>query len=158
LRKEIREALARGVRPRRLDEAFLQLVAFAGYGRAITAFAVWREFVPRPVPAAAFRPRAGERLCRRIYGPVYARMMARMRGYHPQLAAWILDHGYGQVLARPGLSLREREGLALVGLGALGLPVQQESHLRGFLRCGGTRPQIRALLKGCGLRVPEAWA
>ncbi len=103
-------------------------------------------------------PGRGERICRRIYGPVYARMMARMRGYHPVLARWILDHGYGQVLSRPGLRLRERELLAAAVLGALRLPLQQESHLRGARRCGATRGQIRAVLKGCGLRIPKGWA
>ena len=54
--------------------------------------------------------------------------------------------------------MRERELLAAAVLGVLRLPLQQESHLRGALRCGATRGEIRAVLKGCGLRVPKAWA
>ena len=50
----------------------------------------------RPAPAR------GKALCRRIYGPVYDRMIARMAGFHPDLADWILADGYGRVLSRPG--------------------------------------------------------
>ena len=112
LRREVRSALRAGATPGRLDEALLQLVPFAGYARAINAFRILQEIVPH-APASRERGansrRRGERLCRRIYGPVYARMIARMRSYHPDLAEWILSDGYGRVMARPGLTIRASE-------------------------------------------------
>jgi 4-carboxymuconolactone decarboxylase len=81
-----------------------------------------------------------------------------MRGHHPELERWILEHGYGEVLSRPGLSTREREVLAVVVLGALRLPLQQESHWRGARRCGATGAGLRAILRGCGLPVPSRQA
>jgi 4-carboxymuconolactone decarboxylase len=74
-----------------------------------------------------------------------------MRGHHPELDRWILEHGYGEVLSRPGLSVREREVLAVVVLGALRLPLQQESHRRGARRHGATAAALRAILGACGL-------
>jgi 4-carboxymuconolactone decarboxylase len=150
LRRGIVAALRAGTRPARLDETLLQLVPFAGFARAINAFSVLRELHPRPAPSPRrgkdFR-RRGEALCRRIYGPVYGRMIGRMRGYHPELADWILEEGYGRVLSRPGLTLRERELIVVAVLSALRLPKQLESHRRGALRVGATEGEVAAMLK-----------
>jgi len=155
LRLGIRAALRAGTRPARLDETLLQLVPFAGFARAINAFSVFREYHPQPAPAPrrgrGFR-RRGESLCRRIYGPVYGRMIARMRGYHPDLADWILEEGYGRVLSRPVLSVRERELIVVAVLSALRLPKQLESHRRGALRMGATAGELAAMRKAGGLR------
>jgi len=134
---------------RRLDETLLQLVPFAGYARAINAFAALQEIAPhapRPVRQPAGLRRPGEALCRRIYGPVYDRMIARMAGFHPDLADWILADGYGRVLSRPGLPIRDRELIVVAVLAALKLPKQLESHVRGALRVGATPKDVGAML------------
>ena len=148
LRREIRSALEAGATLRRLDETLLQLVPFAGYARAINAFAVLQEIAPhaaRPTGKAADLRRRGEALCRRIYGPVYERMIARMAGFHPDLADWILADGYGRVLSRPGLPIRARELIVVAVLSALKLPKQLESHVRGALRVGATEREVAAV-------------
>lgn len=150
LGREIRAALRAGVSTARLDEALLQLIPFAGYARAINAFAVLQQIAPHtPKPPKGRRgsSRRGEALCRRIYGPVYPRMIAKMRSFHPELASWILEDGYGKMLSRPGLSIRERELIVVAVLAALRLPLQRESHVRGALRVGATRREVDAMLK-----------
>lgn len=77
-----------------------------------------------------------------------------MRSYHPALAVWIEEFGYGRVLARPGLSFRERELLAVAVLAALRLEPQAESHVRGALRSGATLKDVEGVLRACGLRMP----
>jgi 4-carboxymuconolactone decarboxylase len=154
LRRELRAALRAGETPVRLDEALLQLVPFAGYARAINAFRILQETAPhRPLRADRSRGvrRRGERLCRRIYGPVYGKMIARMRSYHPDLADWILEDGYGKVLARPRLSIRERELIVVAVLAALDVPLQLRSHVEGARRVGATDAEIRAVLRACAL-------
>ena len=148
------------VSPDRLDEALLQLVPFAGFARAINAFRALRELAP----ARSFRRdrdrrgrrRRGAALCRRIYGPSYGRLLRRMREYHPDLADWMLEDGYGKVLARPGLTLRERELLVVPVLAALRLPLQLDSHLEGAMRVGATRSEIVQVLRACRVGRPKA--
>ena len=150
LRRAIGTALRAGVSPDRLDEALLQLVPFTGFARAINAFAVLRDIVPgtpRPAGGKGGRRRRGEALCRRIYGPVYGKMIARMRGFHPDLADWILDDGYGKVLSRPILSARERELLVVAVLATLGVPAQLKSHRIGARRVGADEAEVRAMLR-----------
>jgi 4-carboxymuconolactone decarboxylase len=110
---------------------------------------VLQELAPhsaRSVRARGDLRRRGEALCRRIYGPVYDRMISRMAGYHPDLADWILADGYGRVLSRPGLSIRERELIVVAVLSALRLPKQLESHVRGARRVGATAREVSAML------------
>jgi 4-carboxymuconolactone decarboxylase len=134
----------------RLDEALLQLIPFCGYARAINAFAVLQDVAPHRArslkPAAGLRKR-GKALCRRIYGPVYDRMIAKMDGFHPDLARWILEDGYGKVLSRPVLSARERELLVVAVLSVMDVPAQLESHRRGALRVGAAEAEVSAMLR-----------
>jgi 4-carboxymuconolactone decarboxylase len=156
LRRELRAALGAGATPERLDETLLQLVPFAGYARAINAFAALQEIAPhaaRPARRRGGVRRRGEALCRRIYGPVYGRMISKMKSFHPELAEWILEDGYGKVLSRPVLSIRERELIVVAVLAALRLPKQLESHLRGALRVGATRREAEAMLAAAGYRA-----
>jgi alkylhydroperoxidase/carboxymuconolactone decarboxylase family protein YurZ len=149
MRRELRAALRAGAAPERLDETLLQLVPFAGYARAINAFAALQDIAPhapRRAPRRGGLRKRGAALCRRIYGPVYGRMIARMKGFHPELAEWILADGYGKVLSRPVLSIRERELIVVAVLAALRLPKQLESHVRGALRVGATRREVAAML------------
>jgi len=150
LKRAIRAAVRAGVTPIQLDEALLQLVPFTGYARTINAFAVLQDLVPH-APRSPEGPRGvrrrGEALCRRIYGPVYGKMIGRMRRFHPDLAKWILEDGYGKVLSRPVLSTRERELLVVAVLGTLGVPAQLKSHELGARRVGAGSGEIRAMLR-----------
>ncbi len=65
----------------------------------------------------------------------------------PELADWILEEGYGRVLSRPVLSIRERELIVVAVLAALRLPLQLESHVRGALRVGATAAEVAAMRK-----------
>jgi len=158
LRRELRAALRAGATPGRLDEALLQLIPFTGFARAINAFRLLQEAAPHE-PRRRGRGgdlrRRGEAVCRRVYGPYYARMIARMRSYHPDLAEWILADGYGKVLSRPLLSLRERELLVLPVLAAMKVPLQLRSHVEGARRVGATAGEVRAILRGCGFPSPS---
>ena len=150
LNRAILAAVRVGVTSARLDEALLQLVPFTGYARAINAFAVLRTLLPQapgPLRRKGGVRRRGETLCRRIYGPVYGKMIARMRSFHPELADWILQEGYGKVLSRPGLSILDRELLVVAVLGTLGVPAQLKSHELGARRVGASSGQIRQMLQ-----------
>jgi 4-carboxymuconolactone decarboxylase len=72
-------------------------------------------------------------------------MIGRMAGFHPDLADWILADGYGRVLSRPGLPIRERELIVVAVLSALKLPKQLDSHVRGALRVGATAREVSAV-------------
>ena len=79
-----------------------------------------------------------------------------MRQTHPELADWMVREGYGKVLARPFLGPRVRELCVIPILVVQGSWPQLDSHLRGALRVGADRREIREVLKTGFRMVPEA--
>lgn len=159
---ELRRALESGVAPELLREALLQTHLFAGFPRAITALSLLDREAPgartlreRPRSVAAWRKR-GIRLCRAVYGPDFPALMRNMSRAHPDLADWILVEGYGKTLARPFLTLRERELIVVPTLAALGAWRQVPSHVGGALRAGASPRELAAVLRGSRGAVPSS--
>ncbi len=159
---ELRRSAPEGEPDRRWREALLQLHVFAGIPRAVEAYAVLEAqggLGPAQGEQDAASPdelRArGAQLFRRIYeddAPAVQRMLERQ---HPDFALWVIEHAYGRVLTRPGLEPRLRELLAVCALAALGQERQLASHVRGTLRCGGTRAELEQALAALeGLAEP----
>jgi 4-carboxymuconolactone decarboxylase len=58
----------------------------------------------------------------------------------------ILEFVYGDIYLRPGLSLRDRELVAVATLVALGRSSQIPQHLRGALKTGVTPDELREVI------------
>ncbi len=147
-----RRALARARRaglPRvAAEETALMLVLHAGYPAALEGVRVLHEVWPgRARPRREGGPRhwrrRGEALCARVYGPSFAKLRRNVAALHPDLATWMIEQGYGRVLARRGLAARSRELVAVAVLAATGWERQLLSHLIGARRLGATRLDIR---------------
>lgn len=135
------EALAGQGADEAVEETLLQAHLFAGFPAALNALALWRSVSGRaPDPATTEDPelwaRRGEALCRRIYGRAYEGLRENVSGLHPDLDRWMVVEGYGKVLGREGLHVRERELCVVAILAVQGAGVQLHSHLRGALRVG----------------------
>jgi len=128
--------------PRRLaEECALMLMLYAGYPAALEGLrvlnAVWpgRARATREGTPARWR-RRGASLCRRVYGDAYDRLLPAVRDLHPDLAVWMVEHGYGRVLSRRGASAVERELVTIAALASLGWERQLVSHVLGAVRVG----------------------
>ena len=145
-----------------LEETGLMLVLYAGFPAALEAmralYDTWPGQASRSQEGGLGEWRSrGEALCARVYGPVYGRLTTRVRELHPDLAAWMVDTGYGRVLSRPGLDARERELLTVAVLAATRRPRQLVSHLLGAWRLGASGVELRRLTR-LGARGPAALA
>jgi len=144
------------------------LVLYAGYPAALESLRLLNQAWPgrarrsREGGPAGWR-RRGLALSRRVYGPVHARLLAAVRSLHPDLAVWMVETGYGRVLARPGLGVRDRELITVAVLAGTGRERQLVSHLLGADRVGAPRAAIRRALRagapaGAGRTVARrAW-
>ena len=149
LRREVEAARAAGVPAARLRETLLQVVPYAGYPRAITAFGAvraWLEEAPADEAPEADRPARGRAVFSQVYGSTADAVAAGLERLDPVLARWTLEHAYGRVLSRAGtLTLLERELLAVAVLTALGgLADPLLGHMRACLRLGASAAQVRA--------------
>ena len=57
-----------------------------------------------------------------------------------------IEHLFGDVWSRPGLALRDRSLITVAALTVLGREQELKMHLRGALRVGISRDEIRELL------------
>ncbi len=142
------------------EEVLLQSYLFLGYPAALRALGAWRERVggsaaetAPPEERADWRVR-GEQVCERVYGGAYGRLRANVARLHPDLEQWMLEEGYGKVLGRPGLGLRERELCIVALLAGLRTPHQLHSHLRGALNAGATPVEVEQALELAAAVLP----
>lgn len=153
-----------GARRVAAEEAALMLMLYAGYPAALEGLRVLNEAWPGHARATregtpSRWTKRGERLCRRVYGPAFAKLVPAVRSLHPDLAVWMVGHGYGRVLSRPGLDARARELVTVAALGALGWERQLVSHLLGALRVGAKPREVEsALVTGLASAGDEALA
>ncbi|MCI0589579.1 MAG: carboxymuconolactone decarboxylase family protein [Planctomycetes bacterium] len=148
--------------PRLLRETLLQVHLFAGFPRTIEAFERLGEVAGRTEPARLEekdgRRTDGLALFERIYAAQAPGVRRHLAGLHPALERWITGHAYGRVLARPALSPRLRELLAVVSLVALRCWKPLASHLRGAVRCGASPREVRAAIRVAAAHVPRSSA
>ncbi len=142
-------------------EIVLQSYLFFGYAQAIEAAKLFAEVCSQKnlTHAAPDRDRGdrnsltsrGVTLCRKIYSPNYERLIGNMARVSPELAAWMVEEGYGKVLSRPGPSELEREIASIVFLAISRHPVQLYSHIRGAKNLGADRTLLVSIAGQSGL-------
>ncbi|HEY5614592.1 MAG TPA: carboxymuconolactone decarboxylase family protein [Bacteroidota bacterium] len=94
----------------------------------------------------AYRQR-GLKTLRRVYGAQTDKLLKSLKSIQPGLPAIIVEDVYGKVIARSGMTLRERELVNVTVLTIQGLNRQLHSHVRGALRVGVTPASLRDVLR-----------
>ena len=159
--REAEAALGAGLSAAAVYETILQSYLFVGFPRTIEAFFAAKPLLehhggipaaPEPPSPAEWTAR-GESLCREVYGRHYEKLVDTMRGFSPDLAAWMILEGYGKTLSRPALSAEEREYGVLAILTVGGMWRQLRSHAIGTVNVGGTRAGARAAIEAA-----RSWA
>ncbi len=85
----------------------------------------------------------GSELFDQIHAGGGAALVAELSDIAPDLARYIVEFGFGEVYARPGLSLRDRQLATVAALVALGTAQPQlVAHIEGALAVGVTRQEI----------------
>lgn len=85
----------------------------------------------------------GSELLDQIHAGGGAKLVDALSDIAPDLARYIIEFGFGDVYARPGLSLRDRQIATVAALAALGTAhAQLVAHIEGALAVGVTRQEI----------------
>ncbi len=154
--QRIRDGLARAaesVPQAWIEELLLQCYLFAGFPRALNASREWRRIQPEPAVLEGSGDIArwrtdGEATCAAVYGSMYERLRANIRGLHPLLDDWMITEGYGKVLSRPALDLPRRELCIVAACAAAEQDRQLHSHLHGALNVGVDGAVIDQAIEG----------
>ncbi len=141
----------------KLYEALLQNYLFAGYPSAIISLKILNKHIRSTEKTTSddmnlyhFKDR-GEKNCKTIYGNKYEKLIANVNSFSPELSEWLVLEGYGKVLGREGLSLKERELCIVSVLNTLKFEDQLYSHVNGALRVGATGKDIDAVIENLSL-------
>jgi 4-carboxymuconolactone decarboxylase len=91
--------------------------------------------------------RAGVQVRREVLGDEYVdRALASTDDFSADLQDYLNEHAWGATWARPGLELKTRSIINLGMLVALNRPHELEIHIRGALRNGVTRDELKEIL------------
>jgi 4-carboxymuconolactone decarboxylase len=142
---------------KKIYEALLQNYLFAGYPSAILSLKKLKEKYPyKKLGKAAdmnlyhFR-KIGVTNCQRVYGEKSEKLISNIKEFSPDLAEWLVLEGYGKVLGRKGLSLKERELSIVAVLTVLGFEDQLYSHINGAFRAGASILEIGKVIENLTL-------
>ncbi len=121
-----------------IEEVVLQTLLFAGYPKTIEALKHVRKVFTGTDSKKRIKShaKAGATTSKIIYGKHHSRLIELMDDLHPDLSRWMIEDGYGRVLSRSGLSLKDREAAVMASLMASGMVNQFRSHVRGALFAG----------------------
>ena len=94
----------------------------------------------------------GKALRTEVLGAAHVeRSLANVDEFTKPLQDLIMEYGWGAVWARPGLGRKERSLINLAVLTALNRPHELEIHLKGAVRNGCTKEEIREVLLHVGV-------
>jgi len=83
----------------------------------------------------------------KIYGKDgYKGLVERVQKYDDELADYLVENAFGQVLTREGLDLKTRMLCNVAALTALGIETLLRSYINGALNVGATEVEIREVL------------
>lgn len=123
---------------KKIYEAILQTYLFAGFPSALISLRKFNKHVTNNLKYAGYDVKKyqirGEKNCRIIYGNKYGKLISNVKSFSPELAEWLIVEGYGKVLGRNGLTLKEREICIVSILSALKFEDQLYSHINGASR------------------------
>lgn len=93
------------------------------------------------------RAERGKRLLAEIDGAAGQAVIDGLADIAPDFATLLFEFPFGDIYARPGLGLREREIATVAALAAMGTaPKQLGVHVHGALNTGVTRQEIVEIL------------
>ena len=94
----------------------------------------------------------GMELLKEVDGNAGGKVLKALADIAPDMGRYIIEFGFGEIMARPGLGLRVRELCTVAALTALGTATPQlEVHLHGALNVGCTRTEVVEAIIQMGL-------
>ncbi len=146
------EAKKRNINKILIYESLLQNYLFTGYPSALIALKILKEIYPGNNSAETedwdlnkYRER-GVKNCKKIYGRKYSKLISNIKSFSPELSNWLVLEGYGKVLGRKNLSLKQRELNIIAVLAVQKFDEQLYSHINGAYRQKIETEKIRRVI------------
>lgn len=142
-------AKVKRISPLKIYEALLQTYLFAGFPSALISLKIASEFFSLSglkSSTVKSNKKIGIENCKKIYGNKFDKLINNVREFSPELSKWLVTDGYGKVMGREGLSLKEREMCIVAILSSMKYESQLYSHINGAFRLKNPREEIRIVI------------
>jgi 4-carboxymuconolactone decarboxylase len=159
LEYHINGALNVGCTPAEIVEVMILSSVYAGFPAALNGVSAAREVYQRrkvwPEPSGDVsspvikeRRERGLRSLDQVSAGAGKKVVESLHDIAPDLADFIIDFSYGDVIARPGLALSTRELISIAMLTALGTARPQlKVHISAALHVGSSQAEIVAVIE-----------
>lgn len=147
----VRLALQKRISKIKIYEALLQNYLFCGFPNALfflKRFHLLSGYKPKKISSLNTNrlKEKGIKTSKKIYGDKLEKLISNVKKFSPELSEWLIIEGYGKVISRPKLSIKEREACIISVLTTQMFEEQLISHLYGGLRNGLKITQIRKII------------
>lgn len=133
----------------KIYETLLQTYLFAGFPSALISLKIASEifsFENFKYKFVKSSKKTGIKNCKKVYGSKFDRLIKNVKEFSPELSEWLITEGYGKVLGRSGLSLKEREMCIVAILCSMKYESQLYSHINGAIRLKNSHKEIETLI------------
>ena len=139
------------VSPYKIYESILQIYLFCGFPAAIIGIQALSGHFKISISKESynlkkFRSR-GKLNCKAVYQTNYDKLIHNFDNMSPDLAEWMIIEGYGKVLGRPNLELKDRELLNVAILSTNYYEHQLFSHIKGSINTGNNKELIEKVIE-----------
>jgi len=149
-----KNALSYSVAPEKIYETIMQIYLFCGFPSTIEALKIFNTVFPNLKKEQskfdlALYLKKGQKNCLKIYKSNYNQLLNNFDNLSPDLKSWMIIEGYGKVMGRPGLSIKDRELINVAILSTNFYEHQLYSHLKGALNTNSSYKDIKNIIEIC---------
>ncbi|HRE41579.1 MAG TPA: carboxymuconolactone decarboxylase family protein [Ignavibacteria bacterium] len=144
----IKECKEKKIKYKKLYECILQVYLFCGFPSSIEGFKMLKKHYKGNHINNSVKNlnKSGMITFKKIYTDNYKKVIRNVEEMSKDLSDWMILEGYGKVLSRRGLTLKERELINVSILSTNYFPVQLYSHIKGSLNCGLSKANIERVI------------
>ena len=138
----------------KIYETIIQIYLFCGFPATIEALKIFNSVFPNYKKKQSkfdlsHYLKKGQKNCLKIYKSNYDKLINNFDNLSPDLKSWMIIEGYGKVMGRPGLSIKERELINVAILSTNFYEHQLYSHLKGALNTNSNDNTIKNIIEIC---------
>jgi len=138
------------VKAHQVYEAILQIYLFCGFPATILGIQAFSKHFKISISKESYNLKnfikRGQINCKAVYQSNYEKLVHNFDKMSPDLADWMIIEGYGKVLGRKDLPLKDRELINVAILCTNYYEHQLFSHLKGSLNTGNSKEIIEEVV------------
>lgn len=162
LKLHLNGALNAGCSIAEIQEVLLQMSVYSGFPSAVNGMNALKEVLqkrkgngikdPEGVSQKSTIPKGKTRLdvgisqLDKLKAVDLEKLQQAYKDVSPDFIQYVLEYGFADILARPGLDYKTREMATIAALTALGVTDQLKLHIRGAINLGASKEDIAEIM------------